>query len=470
MKLKSLILGSVAAAGLSTAGYAADLGVLTSLDVCSDLGITGLVLSSSDNCLQITGGVEYEFNWGDFTADGDGDGDADESALVVNTPIGGSTGFDDEADVPVGDDLNDWESYVSAWISFVATSSSDFGPVSATLTLKADNEENEVYGEEQFTFVDDTVEVDEAFVQIGDTTVIMAGLKGSIAERGDDEPYNFLGLFNAQAAGGVWFADGDYLGSHVIQVVSDVGNGFRVGVGLENLDSRGPDILDIPGGTDDEGTLVGVVQYSGNAISAHLTGAAIGVLDGDVSQWAAHAGATGDFDLFQVRAAVGYNGIDGRGFADGYLDIWNALVTARATFDMFTIAASGEYAYSELSNDEGYGFGASVGAAVTEGISLNLGGRYFNNDDLDAGDESDSWQVALQVVAAVSESLTATGEVGVYGGDFVEENDFIGEDNVYYGAAELAWAPGGGFESSVRGELYNTDAYKVTFRAAKEFQ
>ncbi len=31
MKLKSLILGSVAAAGLSTAGFAADLGVLTSL-------------------------------------------------------------------------------------------------------------------------------------------------------------------------------------------------------------------------------------------------------------------------------------------------------------------------------------------------------------------------------------------------------------------------------------------------------
>ena len=29
MKLKSLILGSVAAAGLSTAGFAADLGVLT---------------------------------------------------------------------------------------------------------------------------------------------------------------------------------------------------------------------------------------------------------------------------------------------------------------------------------------------------------------------------------------------------------------------------------------------------------
>ena len=48
MKLKSLILGSVAAAGLSTAGFAADLGVLTSLDVCDSLGISGLTISSAD--------------------------------------------------------------------------------------------------------------------------------------------------------------------------------------------------------------------------------------------------------------------------------------------------------------------------------------------------------------------------------------------------------------------------------------
>ena len=66
MKLKSLILGSVAAAGLSTAGFAADLGVLTSLDVCDTLGLSGLTISSDTNCLQISGGINYEFNWGDY--------------------------------------------------------------------------------------------------------------------------------------------------------------------------------------------------------------------------------------------------------------------------------------------------------------------------------------------------------------------------------------------------------------------
>src|SRR5690554_8150329 len=66
MKLKSLILGSVAAAGLSTGAFAADLGVLTSLDVCDALGLSGLTISSDTNCLQITGGVSYAFSWGDY--------------------------------------------------------------------------------------------------------------------------------------------------------------------------------------------------------------------------------------------------------------------------------------------------------------------------------------------------------------------------------------------------------------------
>ncbi len=67
MKIRSLLLGSVAAAGLSTGAFAADLGVLPSFDICDDLGLSGLTISSEDNCLVITGGVEYTFTWGDYT-------------------------------------------------------------------------------------------------------------------------------------------------------------------------------------------------------------------------------------------------------------------------------------------------------------------------------------------------------------------------------------------------------------------
>jgi hypothetical protein len=41
---------------------------------------------------------------------------------------------------------------------------------------------------------------------------------------------------------------------------------------------------------------------------------------------------------------------------------------------------------------------------------------------------------------------------------------------VFYGAAELAWAPGGGFTSSIKGEINSESAYKVTFKAAKSFE
>src|SRR6478609_7493885 len=67
MKIRSLLLGSAAIAGLATTGYAADLGVVTSLDVCDELGLSGLTISSDDNCLVITGKVSFEYDWGDYT-------------------------------------------------------------------------------------------------------------------------------------------------------------------------------------------------------------------------------------------------------------------------------------------------------------------------------------------------------------------------------------------------------------------
>src|SRR6218665_2289973 len=120
MKLKSLILGSVAAAGLSTAGFAADLGVLTSLDVCDALGLSGLTISSDTNCLQITGEVKYNFNWGDYSADD----------LDVATPADGGLSWIG------GDGAADWSSKFDAYIKFVATADSDFGPAKAVLKLR----------------------------------------------------------------------------------------------------------------------------------------------------------------------------------------------------------------------------------------------------------------------------------------------------------------------------------------------
>ncbi|RYE53600.1 MAG: hypothetical protein EOP18_08850, partial [Rhizobiaceae bacterium] len=120
MNIRNLLLGSLAVAGLSTTGaYAADLGVLTSLDVCDSLGLSGLTISSDTNCLQITGEVKYKFTWGDYRSD-----DLDIEAAADTVSFIGSN------------DSNDWQSRFDAWIKFVATADSDFGPAKAVLKLK----------------------------------------------------------------------------------------------------------------------------------------------------------------------------------------------------------------------------------------------------------------------------------------------------------------------------------------------
>jgi len=466
MKLKSLILGSVAAAGLSTAGYAADLGVLTSLDVCDALGLSGLTISSDTNCLQISGGVEYEFNWGDYRGDFGVTDTHDAGASLVEA----FNVDNDDEDAATGEEL-DWESQVDTWLRFVGTADSDFGPAKAVIRLESTHE-TRVHNGVEMTSDDDTGvdetgddindqkglwEIDEAYVSVGDSTVIMAGKKGSIANLGDDEPFNFLGLFGSEAVDdGVAYdidLDGDAFGvdmdnfdrgGHVIQIVSDLGNGISVGAGLENIDD---------GNIDWAGTLVGVVSYSGDGITAHVTGMAGGILDGEIDAYAVHAGVTASLDAFRLRAAVAAN-------TDTVTDdtAWNALVSGEATFDIFTIALSGEAA-GGTGFDTNYGFGGSIGANVTDGVALNLGGRYYNNEN--GGD--DGYQVAAQLVAAVTETITLTGEVGVYGNIDADTSDF-------YGAAEAAWAPGGGFTSSLKGEAHQNGAYKVTFNAAKTFE
>src|SRR5438034_7163487 len=97
MKIRSLLLGSIAAAGLATGAHAADLakGVMTSLDVCDSLGLSGLTISSDTNCLQITGGVSYQFVWGDYKSTGFGSGATD--ATLVTTP-------DDRFGIPAAGD------------------------------------------------------------------------------------------------------------------------------------------------------------------------------------------------------------------------------------------------------------------------------------------------------------------------------------------------------------------------------
>jgi len=397
MKLKNLLLGSVTAAGLMTgAAYAADLGVLTSVDVCDQLGISGLTISSETNCLKISGEVSYNFAYGVWDTSDDSTGGFYVPAGVVNW------GYNDD-----GDEATILSSEVKAKLNFEATADSSFGPAKAVIKLVAD-------------YIDgngsNDVTVDEAFVSIGEGTVIMAGHKGSVFNNGDDAPLNWLGLFNSQAVNTGVAADSFTGTSNAIQITHDLGNGFSIAGGLENLDSHG--------------AAVGVLAYAGDNISAHVSVAADDVLedDGHQGDWTMHAGLTATLDTVKVVAAVASD-------SDGH---WNVLGSAEASFDMFTIAGSVE------ADDEDYtGAGASITADVSEGVKLNLGGRW--NDYY--GDTT--YEVAVGAEAKLAEDLTLSGAVGYV--DITTDDD----STLAYGWAKLAWAPGGGFTASIKGSVTN---------------
>jgi hypothetical protein len=195
------------------------------------------------------------------------------------------------------------------------------------------------------------------------------------------------------------------------------------------------------------GTLVGVLQYKGDGITAHITGVAGGFLDGLIERYAAHAGFTATFDPVTIRGAAAFD-------ETGY---YNVLGSAMATLDMFTIAGSVEAAGGGAAGATDWGVGGSVGATVTDGVKINIGGRYYQD-----AQGPDGYQVEGQVVAAVTETITLTGGVGVYGND--------AGVTVPYGAVEAAYAPGGDFTASAKVTVQGNGSYKGTVKAGKKFQ
>jgi hypothetical protein len=405
MKIRSLLLGSIAAAGLSTAGYAADLGVVTSLDICDELGLSGLTISSDDNCLVITGGVTFEYSIGDY----------EPAQTVLTFDRGG-----DDFTAIDADGALDSNADVDAWLKFVATANSDFGPATATIKLISENNTGAS---------DWTVGIDEAWVGIGDTTMLMAGYKGSIFNDGDDAPLNYLGLFgSSNVDAGVGGLDGHTpnTGGDVIQVVLNLGNGISVKGGLEGL------------GEATFITGVGVIEYAGDGITAHASGAVDAT-----GHWLVHTGFKGTWDPITVVGAV----------AVGSHGWWNALGSVSATFDIFTLALSGE----ATAGGE-YGVGGSLSAAVVDGVTINLGSRYFT----DTTGGPTGYQVEAGVSAAATESITLTAAIGA--ADSTISPAYI------YGKAGLAWAPGGGFDLSLNGEANTLGGYKGTFKASKSIK
>ena len=516
MKLKSLFLGSAAAVGLSTGAFAADLAtVVSSFDVCENLGISGtLQLASTDDCLQISGGVTYEFNWGDYKNDAwatantifrddegrtiidNGSFPGTAAVMGVYAPAGGGATYaamapaapgDVELKAPVAaaaantDSNLDWRSRMNYWLQFVGSAKSDFGTAKAVIKFASDDEDFDVQNEQPAVADGNDVFIKEAYVSIGDTTKIIAGRRdASVFQDGDDKPFGFIGMFHSDEVdpGVDVFKDRLKTKGHVIQLYHTIGDsGLTLSAGLENLNGDAYKVYQ--GATapalstaQSAGTLVGTIAYASDNLTGHVSFAAGGILDAAVEDWKMHAGMTGVFDNFKVRGAFA-----GGSANNGAVTSFNGLVSAEATFDMFTLSAGLEAANRNApTNLTQWGGNVTGSAAVTDQVTIAAGFRWFDSDT--STNNSETYQAALQIIAAMTESLKMTGEVGYYSvGSAVlapanagtAAPASVSADGAFYGSAELAWNPGGQFTSSVKGELNSLGGYKATFKASKTF-
>jgi hypothetical protein len=403
------------------AASAADLGVLTSLDVCNTLGLSGLTLSSDSNCLQISGEVSYEFLWGDYK------GDLPVLARPIAAPSTGpmtmaarATGI--AGSMPISE--------------FAGTAPSDFGPAKAVLRIEGYNYQ-EV--ENLVAVPDQGLELDRAYVSVGDQTVLTAGLVAdSIFNEDDDEAFGWLPSFISDETSGVAFdgGAGNYeIGGHAIQLVSKLGNGVSAGVALEDLDG--------------DGSLVGVVSYGGETVSAHLSVMAGDILDGSFDELAYHAGVTATLQTFKLRAALAGNN-------SGW---WNALASAEAVLDMFTLAAT-----VDATSERELGLVGSGEAKLNDRFTVKLAARYLDPDTALADDHGT--EIRGRVEYALTEQLTLAGE----GGHLWTASGAIGgAQSITDGLLELTWKPGGGFKSTAAIGANTIGAYKASFTASKSF-
>lgn len=412
----SLLLASFV--GAPAIAVAADV-PLTTLDVCDALGLTGLTISSDTNCLQLSGGVYYEFFWGDY-----------ETALDI---VGAnSLAYDDEfvsiADGNGGPTDNDWNSYLEDWFKVVGTSDTDVGPATAVIRFYHYHDigvidEAEDYNDQEF-------EIDYAYVSIGGATVLSAGLQDSIANLDDDEAFTWVPSFISDATEGVAFdnaAGGTYeTEGHSIQLVHTFDNGFKTGVALEALES--------------EGSLVGFVSYANETLTAHLTGVAGSVLDGSISDLAVHAGFTATLEHFKIRGAAAANDT-GR---------WNALGTAEATFDIFTLSGT-----VDATSEREIGAVASASVVFNETTTLKGAVRYIDSDTAIADDEG--LEIRGRLEHKLTEKLTVSAEAGHI---WVGAGAVNGAQSIFDGVAELSWTPSDSMTVTASAAANSLGAYK----------
>jgi hypothetical protein len=439
MKIKSLLLGSAAVLGLSTGAFAADPMEMLSLGLCDGFGSlwnSGSTINPNyegeTHCVRVTGGAKLEFNWGNYTS------------AATGTAVPGTGTLD-------------WSSKVEAWMRWIGIANGTTGPVAAVIKFKEVQQYVVVNEGVRGTGTDHTggVVLDEGYAQamIGDNLWIAGGKKGSLANLGGDGnsatadadgAFTIFKLSHQDTVDGVGFSTAGRTfwngGGHVVQGSVDLGNGLMLLAGLEDLN----------GTTASAGDVFGTLQYAGSNFRGHITGVAGGVLDGVVTMFGAHVGATANFDNVNLRAAAAVDSTAG-------VFSYDALASAQLIVDSVTFAIAGE-AWTDGAAPLAFSVGGSASWAASTAITLEAGGQYIDPNTTVASDER---LTALgRIIWKATDTLTLTAEAGASGP--------LAGPIVFYGSGELGFSAGGGFTASLKGKGWSNGNFQATIKVADD--
>lgn len=406
MKILTALMTAVAV-GISLPVHAADTTAgadFVALDVCDAMGVLGLTISSNDTCLSISGEVEYEFE----------------------LEIDGATGdLDTTSEV-------DWE------LVFEAMTQADGGTATALIAFSPEDPADP----------NSALEITEAYVSFGDTTVLTAGYTGSIFEVARNQLiFERLRVHNIGE-------------SHVIQLVSVMDNGVSFGIGAEDL--------------DDDGALGAFVGYRQGGLTANLGGFVYNLYDvmdlGASAEWNIYGDVRARYDPWELFAAFV---VDHEGF--------EALSSAGVDVGEVFLKAAAGIEYDEPTDvwTHALGLGFEVGIFDFEArffteawadlaVELELVAELTDDLELefvaefeDVRTDSDA-EATLTLTYALAENWEAEAWVGL-------EYQAVASTTIYGAGGGLTYEPGGNFDASVNLEGWSNGDMIVGFSAAKAF-
>jgi hypothetical protein len=329
MRFKTLLLGSAAVLATAVGAQAADLSVAEPVDyvrVCDAFGEGYWYIPGTDTCIAISGKVESGIKWGDNFENAEGDD-------------------------------HDWGLYTRADVNVEAKSMTDWGPLTAFITLRSDYGSAENY--------DGYFYMDEAYLSL---VPLLIGYTQSV--------------FDVQG-GGYTDAGLDLSDDSVNQIqLSWAFNGFGLAIGIEDpVDRYGSSADNIP--------------HIAAALSSEFAGwdAAVSFLyapNAEDDTIAVEGVVSGEFGI--VELSVGAIWADGLGISNDMTngpggDGWSVAVSSQQNWQSNFYTAE-TFVWADWDNGTGdWGAAFTVGYSPVDSLWFIAGA--------DTVDEGDSWDFTI---------------------------------------------------------------------------